>query len=480
MSIDFIRKELRELLPIYYKIRDCLDGESCIKNARAKYLPQPNPTDESYENLLRYNAYLERAVFYNATRRTLEGMLGQVFRRDPIMDASDELKPILENTDGGSCDIVQLTKRSVSQVLAYGRSGLFIDIPVSTRDLSLAEVQSGMFNPTIRVFEPWSVINWGTRRRGTREILEFVIIKDDYVYRPKGGYDLHSVKQYRILELVGDVYKLTIERGNEKYTFVPVDAEGQPFNEIPFVFIGSENNDPAVDRPPMADLAVLNIAHYRNSADYEESCYIVGQPTPFFSGLTEDWVQNVLGGTVTLGARAAIPLPQGGNAGLLQASPNTMPFEAMQHKEKQMISIGAKLVTTPTIERTATEVYINHASEHSALMSSSKNVTAAYQWALKKCCQFLGIPDDFKFELNTAFDLTTLSPEEQRVLVESWQQGAIAFTELRDNLRRGGVASLEDDKVDAEENNIVRGIEESTTTSTGDVQGAGRTLQSGS
>ncbi len=93
-------------------------------------------------------------------------------------------------------------------------------------------------------------------------------------------------------------------------------GNGTNWDRIPFSPIGSENNDPMPDKPPMEDLAHLNIGHYRNSADYEEACFIAGQPTPWASGLTEDWVKDVMKGTMYLGSRGIIPLPVNGACGL--------------------------------------------------------------------------------------------------------------------------------------------------------------------
>ena len=56
---------------------------------------------------------------------------------------------------------------------------------------------------------------------------------------------------------------------------------------IPFIFCGALNNSPDVDKSPVYDIAEVNIAHYRNSADYEESCFIAGQATPVLTGLTQ-------------------------------------------------------------------------------------------------------------------------------------------------------------------------------------------------
>ena len=60
--------------------------------------------------------------------------------------------------------------------------------------------------------------------------------------------------------------------------FIPTSAQGQPLTRIPFQFIGWENNDETPDLPPLYDLSIINLAHYRNSADYEEACYITGNP----------------------------------------------------------------------------------------------------------------------------------------------------------------------------------------------------------
>ncbi|WBF76811.1 hypothetical protein PSV3_00109 [Septimatrevirus PSV32] len=181
--------------------------------------------------------------------------------------------------------------------------------------------------------------------------------------------------------------------------------------------------------------------------DYEESCYIVGQPTPVLIGLTEEWVTNVLKGSVNFGSRGGIPLPAGADAKLLQASENTMLKEAMDTKERQMVALGAKLVEQKEVQRTATEAELEAASEGSTLSSATKNVSAAFEWALKWAARWVGQADSgVKFELNTDFDIARMTPDERRSLVEEWQKGAITFEEMRTGLRKAGVATEDDAK----------------------------------
>ncbi|OHD25442.1 MAG: hypothetical protein A2Y38_12850 [Spirochaetes bacterium GWB1_59_5] len=449
-NVAFIREELKKLLPSYGLIRDCIEGEMTVKKAGDKYLPRPNSSDISPENVARYKAYKERAVFYNVTQRTLAGLAGAVFLREPVVEVPTLLDVVNNDANGGGVSLTQLAKRASLHVLAYGRSGLLVDYPVSEAPASRAQLEAGDIRPTINVYSPFDIINWRTVTRGARELLSLVVLHETYVYSDD-GFEMKKADQWRVLQLTEAGYAVSIWRkGSGDYTIFegphfPKDASGGILTEIPFSFIGCENNDDLPDLPPLYDLASLNIAHYRNSADYEESCFIVGQPTPYFSGLTEEWVTNVLKGTIALGARGAIPLPVGGDAGLLQASPNTLPFEAMQHKERQMVALGAKLVEQSTVQRTATEADIENASETSTLASAAKNVSAVFKWALTWCAKFVGVPETgIQFDLHTDFDLSKMTPQERAQLVAEWQAGAIAFEEMRNNMRRAGIATLDD------------------------------------
>ena len=471
-NIAFIRWELRKFWALYALIRDCLDGEVSVKAAGRRYLPMPNAADQSPENLARYKAYVERAVFYNATKRTLAGLCGQVFLRDPVVEVPTNLDLVIADATGSKVSVEQLAKRALQYTLGYGRGGLLADYPAVDGPATREQLVNGDIRPTVSLYSPWQILNWRTIQRGARQILSLVVLAERYTLSDD-GFEMKLANQWRVLSLdeagqykvdlwqdvspinasnIDQIPKLTRNQTSAKLTqtIYPKDVNGNALTEIPFIFFGAENNDDMPDYPPLYDLASINIAHYRNSADYEEASFIVGQPTPYFAGLTEEWVKDVLKGTVSLGARGAVPLPEGGSAGLLQVQPNTMPFEAMEHKERQMIALGAKLVEQKQVQRTATEAVIENTSENSTLSSSAKNVSAAFVDALKWCMRFVGGDEGkIKFELNTEFDLSKMTADERRQLIAEWQAGAIAFPEMRAALRKSGIAELDDDKAKA-------------------------------
>lgn len=468
-NVSFVRPELSKLLPMYYLIRDAIAGEPTVKEARTKYLPMPNASDQSKENKARYDAYIARAVFYNVARRTLFGLIGQVFMRDPVVKVPALLNPLVANATGSGINLTQLSKKAVSLNLAYSRAGILVDYPTTEGQggASVAELEAGKIRPTLYVYAPTEIINWRTIDRGAEEVLSLVVIFETWCVQDD-GFEMKNSGQFRVLRLDEEGYYVheiwrepnptkadgtKIPRGNYQLheVFKPTDANGNRLDEIPFMFMGSENNDVNPDNPNFYDLASLNLAHYRNSADYEESCYVVGQPTPVLTGLTEEWVNNVLKGTVAFGSRGGIPLPTGADAKLLQAEPNTMLKEAMDTKERQMVALGAKLVEQKEVQRTATEAELEAASEGSTLSSATKNVSAAFEWALKWAARWIGAGDaGVKFELNTDFDIARMTPDERRQIIEEWQKGAITFTEMRTGLRKAGIATEDDAKAKAD------------------------------
>lgn len=457
--IDAQHPLFKDFKPLWDQIKTCIGGEKPIKDAGTLYLPKPNPLDLSPENAARYEAYKTRAVFHNATGRTVSNMVGQCFAVDPVFTGPDALKPLLEDIDGAGVNAAQQSKKALGHVVAYSRAGLFVDYPKTAGPTSKKDAEENGIRAKCLLFEPWRVINWRVLFQGAKSKLSLVVMSEDYVFQDDGFLALMGI-QYRVLRLVNNVYTVEVWRKavdggswelQQDMSGTPIDGAGNPFNEIPFVFIGAEANDSLLEKPLMEDISNVNLAHYRNSADYEESVYLTGQPTPWLSGLTKDWVDDVMKGKIMLGSRSCIPLPENATAGLLQAAPNSLPKEAMDQKEELMRELGAKLVEAAEVAKTATEAGIHEAATTSTLSSCCKNVSAAYGRAFRWAAQFENVtvadtPEALTYELNTEFAVSRLTDAEQGSILNLWKGGLITFEEARDKLKNGGVAYLDDAK----------------------------------
>ena len=454
-DITFVRTELSTALVRYGIVRDCVEQK--VKDKASLYLPEPSVEADQADRDARYAAYLLRAVFYAVTSRTLLGMVGQVYASVLDIKLPALLEFMREDATGSGLSLEQLSKDTMQDTLAVGRAGVYVDYPTATGPVTRKQVVNGTMRPTITTYRPESIINWREKRRGAKTVLSLVVLRE--IVDVEGAFNIDQVEQYRELRLVDDVYTVRVWRFTDvraengtttkQLTMTamatPRDSTGKTFDEIPFTFVGSTNNDASVDPAPLYDLAELNLAHYRNSADYEESCFIVGQPTPWFSGLTESWVTDVLKGKVLLGSRAAVLLPENSQAGLLQVAPNSMPMEAMKHKEAQMVALGARLVENRAVRRTLGEVQQSNASETSILASCANNVSAAYTRALRVAAAFVGAaPEECVFTLPTDFAMTQLPADMRMQLIADMQAGTLSYTEVRGMLRRSGL-TLDDD-----------------------------------
>lgn len=454
-NIAFVRDELALLMPEYELITDCVAGETAIKRAGDKYLPRPNAGDRSHENRVRYERYLQRAVFYNVTRRTLNGLVGQVFMRSPTVVAPELLNAVVTNATGNGVSLELLAKRAMSLTLSMSRAGVFVDYPRvdDDRDTSVADLESGRIRPTINVVNPVNVINWRTTDIGAESVLSLVVIAEDYCAFDD-GFEVSYNPQWRVLGLDNEghyyqeLWRNVINKNGSlrkkeffcHETIYPRGSDGNFLTFIPFQFIGTLNNDPTPDNPVFYDLASLNVAHYRNSADYEESVYMTGQPTLVISGVNDDWSKDN-DGKALVGSVGGIALPENGDAKFIQATPNTIVEKAMSLKEKQMVALGARIVEDRSVQRTATEASLESVSESSILASTARNVSEAIEKAFKWSAEFVGIdPSAVEFKLNTDFDIAKMKPDERRQLLEEWQKGLITFEEARKVLTKVGIA----------------------------------------
>lgn len=460
-KVDYVRPELTDQLNAITLVSDLVAGPDRVKSKQETYLPRPDPGDTSHENKERYKAYVLRAILLGATQQTLEALVGQVFAKDPASELPSGLEFLANDIDGQGSSLDETAKKALRYILQGSRAGILIDYPRAPEDdqpRSREAERSLGLRPIITVWPTDRIVNWREGARG----LEMVNLREDVLIEDDGFEPSWEIGYRQMVLEEGVVAVKTWRKKKSSWenteTTYPQDNTGKKLTKIPFIFAGWRDNKATPDPLPLESLARLEIGHYRNSADYEEACFIAGQPTPVFAGVTENWVTSVMKGVVRLGSRSGVPLPAGATASLLQPSPNSMPKEAMELKEAQMAKIGAKLVEPGQVAKTATEASLQASAESSVLGSASSNASKAIEEALRFAALFAGVEiatdsgenELLSYELNTDFSLARLSSQDRAQLLAEWQGGGIAYSEYRWNLKRGGVVYLDDEKAKEE------------------------------
>lgn len=439
MPVSNTNAEYDQFAPLWRTVRDCIAGQAAVKAAGATYLPQFIPHDED-----RYSQYKQRAVFLGVTNRTRNSLVGAAFRKEPELDVPTQMEFIREDLDGNGNSLTQIARSVVSNLTGVGRHGLLADYPSAESGLSLEDVRNRNLRPYVKEYSAENIINW----RVENGVLTLVVLRE-MVDKPVDEFSYKAVYQYRVLRLTDGTYTQQLyDENNDPITeaLEPRKADGSRWDVIPFVIAGSVNNDPNCDYVTLYDLAELNIAHYRNSADYEEGVFIHGQPMLHIDtgDMNADAWNTLNPNGVSVGARRGIVTNQGGSANLLQAQPNSAAFEALKHKENQMLQIGARLVEAGGANETAEAVRAKTAAEHSVLDTIVGNAQEALEAALEWVAMFMGAdPEQVTLDLNRDFfdhnpDANMLA---QMMGLES--VGIISKEVILGYLRRTGVVDSE-------------------------------------
>lgn len=441
------RKDFEKAAPSWQKVSDVCAGEVAVKKKGDTYLPRPNPTDKSTRNQERYKQYKERAQFFGATSFTLNGLLGEVYREDPAIELPQQIDYVQQDADGAGVNIIQQSQRVTSEVMQKGRNCLFVDYPETDGQVTRAQQRERAIRAKIISLNAERVINWKLATVGGAVKLSLVVIEETKEEDTPDGFGTDSKLTYRVLRLVDGIYTVEIyeqeEGSSAKWivsaTYTPTDSKGNYWDEIPFVFVGSKNNDAEIDPIPLYDLAAVNLGHYRNSADYEDSAYLVGQPQPWIAGLNEQWAKEFFGEGVYIGSIAPFLLPVGGAFGIEQVQPNTMVKEAMDQKEGQMSALGARLVQRGEASKTVFQTLSDNGAQHSVLSVVVSNVSAAYTKCLEWVARFEGADGEIEFELNDQFLVDELDGPTLTALMGLWQGGVLPKSDLTDKLKKAGL-----------------------------------------
>jgi hypothetical protein len=449
MAVSNAHPEYQKYLPVWTRTRDAVKGSRAVKEKKHQYLPVPDNTsgDEAKgTETIRYRQYIKRAVYTNFTGRTKNALVGAAFRKQPNFVLPDQLGYLLQDATGDGLSLVQLAKDELSNLLETGRTAFLVDYPATDENLSAEQVATLNLQATIIPYTAEQVVNWRTDNVNGRRLLTLVVLAENYSVQ-KDEFDHTADVQYRVLRLREDGYSTQIYRDDEPYSeeVYPTKADGSRWMEIPFQFVGAKNNDSTIDEAPLADIADVNMAHYRNSADYEESCFLVGQPSLFIthSLSAEQWKQYNPQG-IKLGSRSGHVLGETGSATLLQANPNQLVMEAMRAKENAMVSIGARIITDRAGNETAEGARIRFASENSVLGDLVGNLSEGIEICLQWVGEFMGLaPEDIEFHINDEFYDKSVDPQLIMSMVTLMDRDIIGEQDIFDRLKSAGVVDPE-------------------------------------
>jgi hypothetical protein len=433
------------------KCRDVAAGSSAVKAAGAKYLPAIGDHKNKPD---KYNAYKIRALFFNAMSRTIDGLAGAILQKAPVITFPEQLEWILEDLTLTTVPFEALAHEAVSEVLEVGRLGILVD---------MAKEEAPKQRPYAVLYAAEDIVSWKTERHGGDEVLTRVILCEGVeVEDTEDRFVTKKAKQYRVCELTDESYTQTIwmkkDAGSEEYIAGEVTTilrRGKPLDFIPFVFISPTGVSPEVVRPPLEDLADVNLSHYRGYADLKHGLHYTALPTPVVIGNRADKEA----GALAIGSGVAWQIELHGDAKMLEFSGAGLKAirEDLQDMQRMMATLGARLLEEqPRQAETATAVSMRHAGEHATLRTIAQAVEQGLMFVLQWMAWWMGTeatPADTEaqVELNKDYFAARLTAQDLNALVMSLQAEAISYETfyaaiVRGDLARPGVTAEQEKK----------------------------------
>lgn len=407
-------------------IRDCLMGEIMVKARTTRYLPRLSKQSDD-----EYKAYLGRATFYNATSRTVSGLVGAVHAREPVIDNLPETIDLSNVTSDGQ-SFEMFVKKITKEVIAMGRYGVMIDAPESGGD------------PYFVGYDCEDIVDWSTTRVGSRDKLEYVVLRETRKVRKLFETTSDAIKEtYRVLFIdeADGYYKQRVYAGEEllgeEYEEVMPLLQGRPMTEIPFLFISPYDFGVEVEKPPMLDIALLNLSHYQSYAQLEAGRFFAATPvyTVFLQGGGDEDTEFSVGANTVwqLGSqdRAEIQEFKGSGLAFLE--------RALTSKEQQINSLGGKLAaqSAGVAAESADAIIAREKGEASFLGSVIATINEASSRLLSTMATWRGTPAQIRVTFTSDATQIYLDGREIRAMAMLYDTGLLPmetiFTIFRQN-----------------------------------------------
>lgn len=448
MSIETKHPAYKDHADKWQRMRDVIGGQDAVHAAGVKYLPML-----SEQKPQEYQAYKMRAVFFNATARTIDALHGLLFRKPPVIDATGMDEILADITMAGDT-AEAFTGKMARECLSVGRVGALVDFPPPKgQPITVGEAQASGQRPFIKLYKAEHILNWKTGRIANKQALTEVRLWETYS-EPEGEFDEVVGEQIRRLVLIEGVYVQQLYRQTDAgdWTLIEqlvpqMNGASMPF--IPFVILGPDGCTPEVQNPPLIDMADLNLSHYRSTADLEHGAHLTGLPMLFLAG-----IQLAEGEKVLVGSQAAVtsPDPQADGKWIEFTGQGLGALETRcAQKEQQMAALGARMLAPEKKQAEAmgtVEMRVGH--ETAMLADIAHVVSQAMTQALEWLRDWSRASGDVSLQVSTDYVVTTLTAPEVTALVAAWQQGAISKNTLFWNLQQGEViedgVSFEDEE----------------------------------
>ena len=412
--------------PHWLLIEALLQGTYGIRKGHRKYLPQePRELDEAYDNRLMRSTL---APYYVRLERMLAGML----TRKPVRleDVSDVVTEQLFDVDLQGNDLNVWTYETARKCVRYGHVGVLVDAPKAG--------DNG--RPYWTQYTPRDILGWRSEIKDGRQLLTQLRLMEQITV-PDGLYGEKQVQQVRVLTPGA----FEIHQKDKKGDFVLIDEGSTSLNEIPFAVAYSNRVGVLESRPPLADIAELNLKAFQVQSDLDNQLHISAVPMLAIYGFPQSAEE------ISAGPGEAMALPESARAEYIEPGGNSYDaqFRRLDQIASQINELGLAAVLGQKLSaETAEAKRIDRSQGDSTMMVIAQQMQDLIDNCLGFHAQYMQQNQAGSSFINRDFLATRLEPQEIQALLQLYTAGTITQETLLNQLSAGEVLG---DEFDVEE-----------------------------
>ena len=424
------------------------EGTDYLRTNSETFLPL-----EPREDYDAYLARVNRAVFSPFTQRLIRAATGLVLRKPITLTGDPYWTDMFKiDVDGRKSDLDEYARRILMCSLTYGQSHILVDYPAPSGAVSLAEERQQNRRPYWIEVDPNNLYGWRLDRESNYGNLIQVRIGEKAVL-PDGQFGEKVFDQIRVIEpgsyrvfrkkeQIEEMYDVSdgssagsFEAGSSDKDYKQVESGEFSLGEIPLVTIYSGKTDNLVSKPPLLDIAYLNLAHFQRQADLIHSLHVASQPMLVMEGYDDQTKDLAISVNYAMAT-------QPGNK-IYYVEPASSAFEAQSAEIKelqmQMATLGISTLSQQKfVAESADARRLDRVDTNSMLAMVSMELEQKLQKAFNLSAEYVGIePPEVK--ISRDFDIERLIGQDITALTSLFDQQVIDREEFRDILVQGEV-----------------------------------------
>ena len=424
------------------------EGTDYLRQNSEAFLPL-----EPREDFDAYLARVNRAVFSPFTQRLIRAATGLVLRK-PITLTGDPYwtEMFKMDVDGCKSDLDEYARRILMCSLTYGQSHILVDYPAPSGARSLAEERAQDRRPYWIEVDPTNLYGWRLDRETNYGNLVQARIAEKAVL-PSGQFGEKVFDQIRVIEpgryrvfrkkeQIEEMYDVSdnssvgeFEVATTQKDYAQVESGSFSLGEIPLVTIYSGKTDNLVSKPPLLDIAYLNIAHFQRQADLIHSLHVASQPMLVMEGY-DDQTKDL-----AISVNYAMATQPGNKIYYVEPASSAFDAQSAEIKElqMQMATLGISTLSQQKfVAESADARRLDRVDTNSMLAMVSMELEQKLQKAFNLSAQYVGIePPEVK--ISRDFDIERLIGQDITALTSLFDQQVIDREEFRDILVQGEV-----------------------------------------